>query len=190
MFHLLGHWRVLDADYKEHVVVRILSLLEEKDWSYEAIPAKECCDILEELEPRYKRQQSILLWSSRVIAPFLPKTVSNEACHGLCLICFSFPILIFSAVKKMMISIQMDHRWKWNYFLTFIFLFFQKYSWALSQLLWWNNRHGFRHRLIILLPHSFNYCLKKEQECNFYQVFKLEAKARIFTPDNIRLWIF
>ncbi|CAH3173248.1 unnamed protein product [Porites lobata] len=47
-----GHWRLLDADYKEHVVVRILSLLEEKDWSYEAIPAKECCDILEELEPR------------------------------------------------------------------------------------------------------------------------------------------
>lgn len=43
--------------------------------------------------------------------------------------------------------------------------FFQKYSWALSQLLWWNNRHGFRHRLIILLPHSLNYCLKKEQEC-------------------------
>lgn len=59
LFHvsliLLGHWRLLDADYKEHVVVRILSLLEEKDWSYEAIPAKECCDILEELEPRYER---------------------------------------------------------------------------------------------------------------------------------------
>ncbi|KAL9980866.1 hypothetical protein ACROYT_G009505 [Oculina patagonica] len=47
-----GHWRLLDADYKEHVVVRILTLLEEKDWSYEAVPMKECCDILEELEPR------------------------------------------------------------------------------------------------------------------------------------------
>lgn len=61
----------------------------------------------------------------RVIAPFLPKTVSNEAWRGLCLTCFSFPILIFSAVKKMMISIQMDHRWKWNYFQTFIFFSFR-----------------------------------------------------------------
>jgi len=47
-----GHWRLLDTDYKEKVVVRILTLLEEMDWSYEAVPMKECCDILEELEPR------------------------------------------------------------------------------------------------------------------------------------------
>lgn len=47
-----GHWRLLDADYREKVVVRILTLLEEMDWSYEAVPLKECCDILEELEPR------------------------------------------------------------------------------------------------------------------------------------------
>lgn len=33
-------------------MVRILTLLEEKDWSYELVPMKECCDILEELEPR------------------------------------------------------------------------------------------------------------------------------------------
>ena len=48
-----GHWRLLDADYKDRVVTGILTLLEEKDWSYEAVPVKECCDILEELEPRY-----------------------------------------------------------------------------------------------------------------------------------------
>ncbi|XP_022802087.1 sister chromatid cohesion protein DCC1-like [Stylophora pistillata] len=47
-----GYWRLLDADYKEKVVVRILTLLEEMDWSYKAVPMKECCDILEELEPR------------------------------------------------------------------------------------------------------------------------------------------
>ncbi|KAJ7373842.1 Sister chromatid cohesion protein DCC1 [Desmophyllum pertusum] len=47
-----GCWRLLDADYKERVVVGILTLLEEKDWSYEAVPMIECCDILEELEPR------------------------------------------------------------------------------------------------------------------------------------------
>jgi len=47
-----GYWRLLDTDYKEKVVVRILTLLEEMDWSYEAVPMKECCDILEELEPR------------------------------------------------------------------------------------------------------------------------------------------
>lgn len=47
-----GYWRILDTDYKEKVVVRILTLLEEMDWNYEAVPMKECCDILEELEPR------------------------------------------------------------------------------------------------------------------------------------------
>ena len=54
-----GHWRLLDADYREKVVVRILTLLEEMDWSYVAVPLKECCDILEELEPRFdiKQQQ-------------------------------------------------------------------------------------------------------------------------------------
>ncbi|KAK2562299.1 Sister chromatid cohesion protein DCC1 [Acropora cervicornis] len=47
-----GHWRLLDTDYKEKVVIGILTLLEEKDWSYEAVPVRECCDILQELEPR------------------------------------------------------------------------------------------------------------------------------------------
>lgn len=56
---------MLDPNYKERVVVNILTLLEEKDWSYEAIPAKECCDILEELEPRYNvcyMYITVLLW--------------------------------------------------------------------------------------------------------------------------------
>ena len=43
---------MLSADYEERVVIRILTLLEEKDWSYQAVPLGECCDILEELEPR------------------------------------------------------------------------------------------------------------------------------------------
>ena len=128
--------------------------------------------------------------AAELLLPFSQKLyVSNEAWHGLCRICFSFPILIFSAVKKMMISIQMDHRWKWNYFLTFIFFFFQKYSWALSQLLWWNNRHGFRHRLIILLPHSFNYRLKKEQGC-IIRFLNLRQRREFLHLIIIWLWVF
>ena len=42
-------------------MVRILTLLEEKDWSYEAVPMKECCDILEELEPRCVSKQGSLM---------------------------------------------------------------------------------------------------------------------------------
>jgi len=54
-----GYWRLLDTDYKEKVVVRILTLLEEMDWSYEAVPMKECCDILEELEPRFVTEKTV-----------------------------------------------------------------------------------------------------------------------------------
>ena len=35
----------------------------------------------------------------------------------------------------------------------------------------------------------FSYCLKNEQECN-YQASKLEAKPRVFTPDNTLLLFF
>lgn len=42
-------------------MVRILTLLEEKDWSYEAVPMKGCCDILEELEPRCVRKQRSMI---------------------------------------------------------------------------------------------------------------------------------
>ena len=54
-----GYWRLLNTDYKEMVVVRILTLLEEMDWSYEAVPMKECCDILEELEPRCDTEKTV-----------------------------------------------------------------------------------------------------------------------------------
>ena len=57
--YFLGYWRLLDTDYKEKVVVRILTLLEEMDWSYEAVPVKECCDILEELEPRCVTEKTV-----------------------------------------------------------------------------------------------------------------------------------
>ena len=57
--YFLGYWRLLDTDYKEKVVVRILTLLEEMDWSCEAVPVKECCDILEELEPRCVSEKTV-----------------------------------------------------------------------------------------------------------------------------------
>lgn len=60
--YFLGYWRLLDTDYKEKVVVRILTLLEEMDWSYEAVPVKECCDILEELEPRCVTEKAVKRW--------------------------------------------------------------------------------------------------------------------------------
>ena len=60
--YFLGYWRLLDTDYKEKVVVRILTLLEEMDWSYEAVPVKECCDILEELEPRCVTEKTVKRW--------------------------------------------------------------------------------------------------------------------------------
>lgn len=48
-----GYWRLFDVDYREKVVVRILILFEEMDWSYEVVLFKECCDILEEFELRF-----------------------------------------------------------------------------------------------------------------------------------------
>ena len=51
--HLLtGYWQLLDPDFRDRVMVRILTLLEEKGWSYDCVPGDECCEILSELEPR------------------------------------------------------------------------------------------------------------------------------------------
>ena len=97
---------------------------------------------------------------AELLLPFSQKL--SVMTHDMVSVLSVFPSLYWSFLQW---RNQMDHRWKWNYFLSFIFFFFQNYSWALSQLLWWNNRHGFRHRLIILLSHSYKYCLKKEQEC-------------------------
>ena len=47
-----GYWRILETEYCEKVVVAILNLLDENSWSYDRVPIKETCDVLEELEPR------------------------------------------------------------------------------------------------------------------------------------------
>lgn len=78
-----GYWRLLDTDYKEHVVVRILTLLEEKDWSYEAVPMKECCDILEELEPRCVRKQyNMMVKCTSQYRPIYIYTSCNQSSLG------------------------------------------------------------------------------------------------------------
>ncbi|XP_028417058.1 sister chromatid cohesion protein DCC1-like [Dendronephthya gigantea] len=48
-----GYWRILETEYREKVVVAILNLLDENSWSYDRVPMKETCDVLEELEPRF-----------------------------------------------------------------------------------------------------------------------------------------
>ncbi|CAB4032442.1 Sister chromatid cohesion DCC1, partial [Paramuricea clavata] len=48
-----GYWRILETEYCEKVVVAILNLMEENSWSYDRVPMKETCDVLEELEPRF-----------------------------------------------------------------------------------------------------------------------------------------
>ena len=47
-----GYWRILETEYAERVVVAILNLLDGNSWSYDRVPMKETCDLLEELEPR------------------------------------------------------------------------------------------------------------------------------------------
>ena len=48
-----GYWRILETEYAEKVVVAILNLLDGNSWSYDRVPIKETCDLLEELEPRF-----------------------------------------------------------------------------------------------------------------------------------------
>ena len=47
-----GYWRLLDLDYRDQVFQRVLTLLEEEDWSYKRVPLTAACEKLEELEPR------------------------------------------------------------------------------------------------------------------------------------------
>ena len=46
-----GYWRLLDLDYRDQVFQRVLTLLEEEDWSYRRVPLNAACQKLEELEP-------------------------------------------------------------------------------------------------------------------------------------------
>ena len=47
-----GYWRLLDLDYRDQAFQRVLTLLEEEDWSYTHVPLNAACQKLEELEPR------------------------------------------------------------------------------------------------------------------------------------------
>ena len=45
----LGYWRVFDLDYRDEVFQHILTLLEEKDWSWKMVPLDMCYESLSEL---------------------------------------------------------------------------------------------------------------------------------------------
>ena len=49
----VGKWRILEVQYEEGAFTSILTLLDEKMWSYKSVPLGECCMLLEELYPRY-----------------------------------------------------------------------------------------------------------------------------------------
>lgn len=48
-----GYWRVFDLDYRDEVFQHILTLLEEKDWSWKMVLLDMCCESLSELHPPF-----------------------------------------------------------------------------------------------------------------------------------------
>ncbi|XP_046856885.1 sister chromatid cohesion protein DCC1-like isoform X2 [Xenia sp. Carnegie-2017] len=48
-----GNWRIFEAEYRERIVNSIVNLLDENSWSYDRVPIKETCNVLEELYPRF-----------------------------------------------------------------------------------------------------------------------------------------
>ncbi|XP_074640253.1 sister chromatid cohesion protein DCC1-like [Tubulanus polymorphus] len=47
-----GKMRILEFDYLSQVLSSLFLLLDEKDWSYDAIPGTHCCEILADLYPK------------------------------------------------------------------------------------------------------------------------------------------
>ncbi|KXJ21192.1 Sister chromatid cohesion protein DCC1 [Exaiptasia diaphana] len=73
-----GFWRLLDVEYEEKVVISILTLLEEKDWSWRNIPSEECCDVLEELEPREIIEHCLNRYGERISGEGQPYFALDE----------------------------------------------------------------------------------------------------------------
>lgn len=52
-------------DYKDKVFQTIMTLLEEKDWSWQSVPVQDCCDMLAELEPSFIIQHCLDMHGTR-----------------------------------------------------------------------------------------------------------------------------
>ena len=65
-FELGGHWRLLDHEYKTSAMSRILTLLEEKLWSWEKVPLIETCKMLEDLQPLFVTEICLRLYGIQV----------------------------------------------------------------------------------------------------------------------------
>lgn len=93
----VGFWRILEIDYREGVVVRILNLLDENSWSYDRVPFEQTCDILKELEPRY-----ILNISWICVVPFT--TVFS----------LNISLMLFAGLLLPIVCSAMEKRFQWK----------------------------------------------------------------------------
>ena len=78
-----GEYRILDPDYRDRVLQRLFSLLEEEDWSFKAVPLERCCSLLAELEPRWgynlKHATLVCMWINKCkFSNGLSQTVCNK----------------------------------------------------------------------------------------------------------------
>ncbi|XP_062501736.1 sister chromatid cohesion protein DCC1-like isoform X2 [Corticium candelabrum] len=64
-FELNGKWRILEVQYEEGAFTSILTLLDEKMWSYKSVPLGECCMLLEELYPRFVVKHCLELYGQK-----------------------------------------------------------------------------------------------------------------------------
>ncbi|XP_063681104.1 sister chromatid cohesion protein DCC1-like [Bolinopsis microptera] len=61
-----GYWRVVEHEYKTSAVSRILTLLEEMNWSWEKVPLIQSCHTLADLQPRFVTELCLRLYGNQV----------------------------------------------------------------------------------------------------------------------------
>jgi len=63
---LNGFWRLIEHDYQTTAMSRLLTLLEEKEWSWEKVPLIEACNTLAELQPQFVTELCARLYGNQV----------------------------------------------------------------------------------------------------------------------------
>jgi len=61
-----GNWRCLDLSYQEKAFAQVLAVVEEKCWTCDLIPLSECCDVLDELYPRFIIEHCLQVYGTQV----------------------------------------------------------------------------------------------------------------------------
>ena len=77
-----GFWRVFDPDYRDRVVLSILTLLEEEDGNYFEVPLEGCMGKLLQLEPRFAIEHC-LKWYGTAFTSDMGGKVSSRL-DGMC----------------------------------------------------------------------------------------------------------